>query len=237
MIPDRQNEPPERQVIPAQVTSSQPAPKKKTSLRKIIIISIAAAGISVVAVPTMFLLGATGILSINSFGLEREARANKNALDKIEIISGTRTNSSAEPNGDGLTGSSSPASAKFTVNKSLRDIRQEVSDNITRQGFILKDNLKSNSIPAAADAFDVVQPTGNTTVEGIAMLAGKGENALMIRYWLKEVIECSINPGISISEPCYFERPVTLSTSGLDELQVREVEVIYDDNKNLSYTY
>ena len=236
MDPSDQHEPIKQSTIHAQVVTPPSIPKK-TKLSKIIIFSIVGLGLSIVAGFTILFLFFALPLSMNSFNLDREAGTNKNALDNLEIISGTKTESSAEPNGDGLTGSSSPASAKFAVNKSLRDIRQEVSDNITRQGFILNDNLKSNSSPAAADTFDVVQPTGNTTVEGIAMLAGKGENALMIRYWFKEKIECSINPGVSISEPCYFERPVTLSTSGLDELQVREVEVIYDDNKNLSYTY
>ena len=148
------------------------------------------------------------------FHLHIEAFMNKNYLNRIVIIDGQKTRASARPDGDILTGSSSPAYAEFDVNDSLQNLYQKTSKNLTSQGY---------STDGYADT-----SYSSPGYQRVAVKFIKGTKSIVLEYNFKEFITCDrLNYQ---QKPCAFDGYKDVSGTGLADRQVTKLKVFYDNN-------
>lgn len=158
-------------------------------------------------------------MGVKDFSLKREASRNENYLNSITILDAQATVSKGEPNGDSITGSSSPARAEFTVDTTFGELYDEVVTNLGEQGYVIEEK------------FDTVGEATNTDVIMARFTASKENKYIVFRIYLSEKISCRNKRDEPIGEPCYYKRPVTPQTSGLFDKSVIKLAVSYDDDE------
>lgn len=152
---------------------------------------------------------------IYSFSYLRiEAWRNKNYLNGIVILEGQKTVSSARPNGDFLTGSSSPAYAEFSVDDSLENLYKSTMANLKDQGYS-SDNYADTSF--AGDGF-----------QKVAVKSTKGSKSIVLEYTFDKKIMCDATN--SRQKPCYFDSYKDIYGTGLKDMRISKLKVFYDNN-------
>ncbi len=144
--------------------------------------------------------------------LQIEAWQNARYLSGITIVQGQKTKATAQPDGDFLTGSSSPAYAEFKVNGMLEDVHRQTAANLTPLGY-------------RTDGYADTSDTDSGSVRKVAIKMTKGTKSIVLEYNFEKSIICEYN-----QKPCNFDGYVDINSSGLKDTKINMIKVFYDNN-------
>ena len=166
----------------------------------------------------VFVFFAIGFLVFNGAQgrLRIEAWRNQRYLSNLRVVNDQKVKATASPNGDFLTGNSSPAKGALPVQGTLDKLIPEVSKNLQDQGFSI------------SDKFDFL--VGNySNPGGLNLRAWNGNKLLNIQFIFKEQFMCV--EGTPIYQLCKFSQPIAVNGSGLTSTQIKEIILKYVDGQ------
>ena len=163
----------------------------------------------VVAVIVMITIFAFSVFSKSP--LEIQASQNEKYLNKITIIEGKTLKSQAEPDGDFLTGSDALAKAEIEVNDTLENLYYKTMGNLKMQGY-------------TGDGY-----TNKTSSnDDIYFRTRNGNKSIVVEYKFAQKVDCIVDNNFK--EFCDDRTYVTLETSGLKNMRINKIKVIYDND-------
>ena len=162
--------------------------------------------LAIVAAPILLLLTILSPLFINEARLQIIAIQSKYALERIEILKGRTAPVSSTPNGDGLTGSDSPAFEEFTVDDTVINIHRQVTESLSSQGFTVSESFAWTG-------------SGNTSVYELDSYAQRGKEGILLRYRLAEEFFCD-GIGVNGGRACPRDVIVTQDLSSKKAIEL-----------------
>lgn len=175
-----------------------------------------------VALPGLAIVYALTVLGYNSYRLGQEAKTNAAYLNEITIITGKPTLATAEPNGDGLTGTSSPAKARFEVSDSLSSLYTDVKQNLSKVGYTMDNRFVSNE-------------GQHYITNSIVVKATKGKATIIVRFYLEKELACDSRR--TVKSACYYPESIPLESTTLYSLPIKQILVNYDPKEDPSYLF
>ncbi len=154
--------------------------------------------------------------SLFPFYMWIQAYSNKNYLNKITILEGYKLDSTARPDGDGLTASDALAIAELEVNDTLENLYNKTMTNLKAQGYTGDGYTNTSS-----SDHDVYFKTIN------------GNRSIVLEYKFEKDIDCSKDNDFTVF--CTDQGYKTLETSGLKNVKINKIKVIYDNDDKESY--
>ncbi len=162
----------------------------------------------------IWVLGLAYFIYSIGFKLRVEAWRNAKYLSSVIIIEGQKTKATARPNGDALTGSSSPAYAEFDVNDSLQNLYEKTTSNLKSQGY-------------TGDGYADTSYAGSG-FQRVAIKMVNGTKSIVLEYNFKDKIIC--DETNRMQKPCYFDAYKDIYGTGLKGNMVTKLKVFYEDN-------
>jgi hypothetical protein len=170
----------------------------------------------IVGIPLALLMLILSPFIINSIRLELDVFKNERFLNRITILDGRHEAAQAEPNGDALTGSESPAIVRYRVDDTVGNVHREVSQNLSKQGYVVSSEFETFGLNDTLDEGD------STMVSIISTTATNGKSTLFIAYTLKATYTCPTKYGES--QDC---GPNIVRDAHLLDARAKELEVEY----------
>ena len=148
--------------------------------------------------------------------LDVQAVKNKNYLDSITILEGYKLQSTARPDGDWLTASDALAIAEINVDDSLENIYNKTMANLKAQGYTGDGYTNTSSSNK-----DIYFKTIN------------GNKSIVLEYKFVNAIDCSKENNFPIF--CADSGYKTIDTSGLKNMKINKIRVVYDNDDKEDY--
>ncbi len=174
--------------------------RRRISVQKLVV------GVILLAFVSPFLWGLGGILKIQLV----DPILSKRYLNSVQILPDAKTEATARPNGDILTGNSAPAQVELRPNAPFGELYAKISTTLGQQGFV-------------AGKFSYYGPT-NTEINNPEVIFHKKDKYLRVRFVTTEIYQCQQNGA----RWACGAQTINLEETGINNFNVKLLQVIYD---------